>query len=97
MTLIMIVFRPLCHSLAPWISQRDANAGPDDDYSSDDPMFVNAKKTMPGRLRELVERPTGCCATFARNLLRIVSAEKALAGVPLSNAICSARFWLWSR
>ena len=49
----------LCISLASWISRHAVNPGSDDDYSSDDPMFVNAEKTMPDRLRELVESPTG--------------------------------------
>ena len=68
---------PLRISLASWISRHEANPGSDDDSSSDDPMIVNAKKTMPGRLRELVERPTGKCTTFKRDLLSTVSAVKA--------------------
>jgi hypothetical protein len=41
-------------------SNKIPRTGSDDDYSSDDPMLVNAKKTMPGRLRELVEHTRTC-------------------------------------
>ena len=77
------------------MSRRYANSGSAvdfsrDDFSRDDTMPENAKKTMAGRLRELVERPTGyfceCtsskpCTTFKRDLLSAVSAVKAMGAI----------------